>query len=192
MPPRDGTAAGLTLHIAPRALLYLPLVGRLTWLAGAALLGVSSSSVTLSKATPPSHRRLARHDHALNVGHHLADQQTIPWLNRGRRREERHAGRAAHLPLNLICLCWRYFMAGAFLTAPRSAVTPRPLRRRRAAPAFALSSVAVALLHALAAFLRFERQRCLGSRSPRDADGSPVPRRAVAAVAIIRSDFRPS
>src|SRR5436189_3422637 len=35
----DGTAAGITKHVAPRALLYFRWAAVVTWLAGAALLG---------------------------------------------------------------------------------------------------------------------------------------------------------
>src|SRR5258706_12643758 len=35
----DGTAAGITKHVAPRALLYFRWPAIVTWLAGAALLG---------------------------------------------------------------------------------------------------------------------------------------------------------
>ncbi len=37
----DGTAAGITKHVAPRALLYFRWSAVVTWLAGAALLGIN-------------------------------------------------------------------------------------------------------------------------------------------------------
>jgi len=46
----DGTAAGITKHVAPRALLYFRWSAVVTWLAGAALLGGQFvSAFTLSK-----------------------------------------------------------------------------------------------------------------------------------------------
>jgi uncharacterized membrane protein len=46
----DGTAAGITKHVAPRALLYFRWSAVVTWLAGAALLGNQFvSAFTLSK-----------------------------------------------------------------------------------------------------------------------------------------------
>ena len=46
----DGTAAGITKHVAPRALLYFRWSAVVTWLAGAALLGGQfASAFTLSK-----------------------------------------------------------------------------------------------------------------------------------------------
>ena len=46
----DGTAAGITRHVAPRALLYFRWSAVVTWLAGAALLGSSFvGAFTLSK-----------------------------------------------------------------------------------------------------------------------------------------------
>src|SRR5262252_3334470 len=46
----DGTAAGITKHVAPRALLYFRWSAVVTWLAGAALLGANfGSAFTLSK-----------------------------------------------------------------------------------------------------------------------------------------------
>ena len=46
----DGTAAGITKHVAPRALLYFRWSAVVTWLAGAALLGGGFvSAFTLSK-----------------------------------------------------------------------------------------------------------------------------------------------
>jgi uncharacterized membrane protein len=46
----DGTAAGITKHVAPRALLYFRWSAVVTWLAGAALLGGHFvSAFTLSK-----------------------------------------------------------------------------------------------------------------------------------------------
>jgi len=46
----DGTAAGITKHIAPRALLYFRWAAVVTWLAGAALLGNQfGSAFTLQK-----------------------------------------------------------------------------------------------------------------------------------------------
>ncbi len=45
----DGTAAGITKHVAPRALLYFRWSALVTWLAGAALLGANfGSAFTLS------------------------------------------------------------------------------------------------------------------------------------------------
>jgi uncharacterized membrane protein len=45
----DGTAAGITKHVAPRALLYFRWSALVTWLAGAALLGGNfGSAFTLS------------------------------------------------------------------------------------------------------------------------------------------------
>ena len=40
----DGTAAGITKHVAPRALLYFRWSAVVTWLAGAALLGANFGS----------------------------------------------------------------------------------------------------------------------------------------------------
>jgi uncharacterized membrane protein len=46
----DGTAAGITKHVAPRALLYFRWSAVVTWLAGAALLGSQfGNAFTLSK-----------------------------------------------------------------------------------------------------------------------------------------------
>jgi uncharacterized membrane protein len=46
----DGTAAGITKHVAPRALLYFRWSAVVTWLAGAALLGANfGSAFTLAK-----------------------------------------------------------------------------------------------------------------------------------------------
>src|SRR5438105_15196382 len=45
----DGTAAGITKHIAPRALLYFRWSAVVTWLAGAALLG----NQFVNASTPP-------------------------------------------------------------------------------------------------------------------------------------------
>jgi uncharacterized membrane protein len=46
----DGTAAGITKHVAPRALLYFRWAAVVTWLAGAALLGNQFvNAFTLSK-----------------------------------------------------------------------------------------------------------------------------------------------
>jgi uncharacterized membrane protein len=46
----DGTNAGITKHVAPRALLYFRWAAVVTWLAGAALLGNQSvNAFTLSK-----------------------------------------------------------------------------------------------------------------------------------------------
>jgi len=46
----DGTAAGITKHVAPRALLYFRWAAVVTWLAGAALLGASfGAAFTLAK-----------------------------------------------------------------------------------------------------------------------------------------------
>src|SRR5260370_28859967 len=48
--PADGTAAGITKHVAPRALLYFRWAAVVTWLAGAALLGNQFvNAFTLSK-----------------------------------------------------------------------------------------------------------------------------------------------
>ena len=48
----DGTAAGITKHVAPRALFYFRWAAIVTWLAGAALLGANFvSAFTLRKAT---------------------------------------------------------------------------------------------------------------------------------------------
>jgi len=46
----DGTAAGITKHVAPRALFYFRWAAIVTWLAGAALLGANFvNAFTLSK-----------------------------------------------------------------------------------------------------------------------------------------------
>ena len=46
----DGTAAGITKHVAPRALLYFRWAAVVTWLAGAAILGnLFVPAFTLSK-----------------------------------------------------------------------------------------------------------------------------------------------
>src|SRR5207253_10463110 len=46
----DGTAAGITKHVAPRALLYFRWAAVVTWIAGAALLGNQFlNAFTLSK-----------------------------------------------------------------------------------------------------------------------------------------------
>ena len=46
----DGTAAGITKHVAPRALLYFRWAAVVTWLAGAALLGANfGNAFTLAK-----------------------------------------------------------------------------------------------------------------------------------------------
>ena len=50
----DGTAAGITKHVAPRALLYFRWSAVVTWLAGAALLGAELL------AAPSSWRRATR------------------------------------------------------------------------------------------------------------------------------------
>src|SRR3984893_16820053 len=48
--PADGTAAGITKHVAPRALLFFRWSAVVTWLAGAALLGNQFvNALTLSK-----------------------------------------------------------------------------------------------------------------------------------------------
>ena len=50
----DGTAAGITKHVAPRALLYFRWSALVTWLAGAALLGPNFvSAFTLSNGMGP-------------------------------------------------------------------------------------------------------------------------------------------
>lgn len=49
---KDGTAAGITKHIAPRALLYFRWSALVTWLAGAMLLGPSLPDALLFRATP--------------------------------------------------------------------------------------------------------------------------------------------
>ena len=43
----DGTAAGITKHVAPRALLYFRWSAVVTWVAGAALLGANFGSAFL-------------------------------------------------------------------------------------------------------------------------------------------------
>ncbi|MGH8679714.1 MAG: urate hydroxylase PuuD [Burkholderiales bacterium] len=48
----DGTAAGISKHVAPRALLYFRWAALVTWLSGAALLGANFSSAFLLR---PSH-----------------------------------------------------------------------------------------------------------------------------------------
>ena len=63
----DGTAAGITKHVAPRALLYFRWAAFVTWLAGAALLGSQFiPAFTLSKGIAGiGVGRVARDDHAV-------------------------------------------------------------------------------------------------------------------------------
>ena len=151
----DGTAAGITRHIAPRALLYFRWSAVVTWLAGAALLGAQFvPAFTLAKGYA-----------GIGIGAWLGtimlfnvwaiiwpNQQKILGMKPASDDEKNKARRVALLASRfnlMLSLPLLYFMAGGLT--------------HRAAFGFyaggASRSVPVELLHPLAAFLRFERQR---------------------------------
>ena len=139
----DGTDAGITKHVVPRALLFFRWAAVVTWLAGAALLGNQFvNAFTLAQGHGRHRRRrLARHDHAVQrVGHHLAQPAEDPRAEtRDRRGKEPRRGASPsspRAPISMLSIPMLFFMAGgwshrAIFGAVEAFAEPRRARRRR-------------------------------------------------------------
>ena len=86
----DGTAAGITKHVAPRALLYFRWAAVVTWIAGAALLGNQFlNAFTLSKGMAGIGVGAWLHHHVVQcLGIDLAQSAKDPWPQAGNRRRK--------------------------------------------------------------------------------------------------------
>ena len=115
----DGTAAGITKHVAPRALFFFRWAAVVTWLAGAALLSDKFVDAFLLRQRygGDRRRRVAGHHHALQrVGLDLAEPAEDPRVEAGNRRRGRtRRGGVAFLASRtntMLSIPMLFFMAG--------------------------------------------------------------------------------